>query len=62
MNPSVPVNSVSDLIALAKTKPGEVTFGTAGVGTALHIAGVELENLSGTKMTAVHYRGGGTSA
>jgi tripartite-type tricarboxylate transporter receptor subunit TctC len=57
VNPSVPVNSVSDLIALAKKKPGEVTFGTAGVGTALHIAGIELENLTGTKMTAVHYRG-----
>lgn len=57
VNPSVPVNTVSDLIALAKKKPGEVTFGTAGVGTALHIAGVELENLTGTKMTAVHYRG-----
>jgi tripartite-type tricarboxylate transporter receptor subunit TctC len=57
MNPSVPVNSVGDFIALAKNKPGEVTFGTAGVGTALHIAGVELENLTGTKMTAVHYRG-----
>jgi tripartite-type tricarboxylate transporter receptor subunit TctC len=57
VNPSVPINSVSDLIALAKKKPGEVTFGTAGIGTALHIAGVELENLTGTKMTAVHYRG-----
>jgi tripartite-type tricarboxylate transporter receptor subunit TctC len=57
VSPSVPVNSVGDLIALAKKKPGEVTFGTAGVGTALHIAGVELENLTGTKMTAVHYRG-----
>jgi len=57
VNPSLPVNSVGDLIALAKNKPGEVTFGTAGVGTALHIAGVELENLTGTKMTAVHYRG-----
>jgi tripartite-type tricarboxylate transporter receptor subunit TctC len=34
-----------------------VTFGTAGVGTALHIAGLELENLAGIKMTAVHYRG-----
>ena len=43
VNPSVPVNSVGDLIALAKKKPGDVTFGTAGVGTALHIAGVELE-------------------
>jgi tripartite-type tricarboxylate transporter receptor subunit TctC len=41
-NPSVPVNSVSDLIALAKKKPGAVTFGTAGVGTVLHIAGLEL--------------------
>jgi tripartite-type tricarboxylate transporter receptor subunit TctC len=57
VNPSMPVNSVSDLIAIARKKPGEVTFGTAGVGTALHIAGVELENLTGTTMTAVHYRG-----
>src|SRR3984957_3977245 len=57
VNPSVPVNSVSDLIALAKKKPGAVTFGTAGVGTALHIAGLELENLAGINMTAVHYRG-----
>jgi tripartite-type tricarboxylate transporter receptor subunit TctC len=51
------VNSVSDLIALAKKKSGVVTFGTAGVGTVLHIAGLELENLAGIKMTAVHYRG-----
>jgi tripartite-type tricarboxylate transporter receptor subunit TctC len=57
MNPSTPVNSVGDLIALARRKPGEVTYGTAGIGTSLHIAGVELENLTGTKMTAVHYRG-----
>jgi len=57
VNPSVPVNSVSDLIALAKKKPGAVTFGTAGVGSALHIAGLELESLTGIKMTAVHYRG-----
>src|SRR5215472_10291702 len=48
VNPSVPVNSVSDLIALAKKKPGAATFGTAGV---------ELESLTGIKMTAVHYRG-----
>ena len=57
VNPSFPAKSVSDLIALAKQKPGAVTFGTAGVGTALHIAGLELENLTGVKMTAVHYRG-----
>ncbi len=57
VNPSLPVNSVSDLIALAKKKPAALTFGTAGVGTALHIAGLELESLAGIKMTAVHYRG-----
>jgi tripartite-type tricarboxylate transporter receptor subunit TctC len=57
VNPSFPVNSVSELIALAKAKPGSVTYGTAGVGTALHIAGLELENLAGIQMTGVHYRG-----
>jgi tripartite-type tricarboxylate transporter receptor subunit TctC len=57
VNPSVPANSVSELIALAKARPGAMTFGTAGVGTALHVAGLELENLAGIKMTAVHYRG-----
>jgi tripartite-type tricarboxylate transporter receptor subunit TctC len=55
VNPSLPANSVSDLIALAKQK--SLTFGTAGVGTALHIAGLELDNLAGINMTAVHYRG-----
>ena len=57
VNPSLPVNSVAELIALAKQKPGSITYGTAGPGTALHIAGLELENLAGIKMTAVHYRG-----
>lgn len=55
VNPSVPVNSVGELIALARKKP--VTFGTAGVGTALHIAALELQNLTGITVTAVHYRG-----
>jgi tripartite-type tricarboxylate transporter receptor subunit TctC len=55
VNPSMPVSSVSEFIALAKKK--SLTFGTAGVGTALHIAGLELDNLAGINMTAVHYRG-----
>src|SRR5262245_17088364 len=57
VNPSLPVNSVSDLIAFAKKKRGAMTFGTAGVGTALHIAMLELENLTGIELTAAHYRG-----
>jgi tripartite-type tricarboxylate transporter receptor subunit TctC len=57
VNPSVPVNSVSELIALAKAKPGSVTFGTSGVGTALHVAALQLASLANVTVTPVHYRG-----
>lgn len=57
VNPSVPAKSVAEFIALARKQPNGVTYGTAGIGTALHIAGLELESLTGIKMTAVHYRG-----
>ena len=57
MHPSVPAKSVAELIALAKEKPGAMTYGTAGVGTALHTGALLLESLTGIKMTAVHYRG-----
>jgi tripartite-type tricarboxylate transporter receptor subunit TctC len=57
VNPSLPAKSVADVIKLAKEKAGAMTYGTAGVGTALHIAMLEFESLTGVKMTAVHYRG-----
>ncbi len=57
VNPSVPAKSLSELIALAKSKPGALTYGTAGVGTALHTGMLLLESLTGIKLTAVHYRG-----
>ncbi len=56
-NPSVPAKTMPELIALAKQKPGSITYGTAGVGTALHTAALLLESLAGIKMTTVHYRG-----
>ena len=56
-NPAVPAHSLSQLIALAKQKPDGLTYGTSGVGTALHTAALQLENLAGVKLTAVHYRG-----
>jgi tripartite-type tricarboxylate transporter receptor subunit TctC len=56
-NPSVPARSIGELIALAKEKPGAMTYATAGVGTALHVGGLQLESLAGIKLTAVHYRG-----
>jgi tripartite-type tricarboxylate transporter receptor subunit TctC len=58
VHPSLNVHSVKDLIDLAKEKPGEIMFGTAGMGTTTQLAG-ELFNLTtGVKMTPVPYRGG----
>jgi tripartite-type tricarboxylate transporter receptor subunit TctC len=51
------LNTLQDLIALAKAKPGAVTYGAPGHGGSGHLAGALLENLSGTKMTTVPFRG-----
>jgi tripartite-type tricarboxylate transporter receptor subunit TctC len=56
-NPALPAANVSELIALARQKPGELTFGTAGVGSAPHMNMVLFESMAGVKLTPVHYRG-----
>ncbi len=56
-HPSLPVRSVEELIALAKSKPGEIDYGTAGIGSAPHMNMALLENLAGIKLVPVHYRG-----
>jgi tripartite-type tricarboxylate transporter receptor subunit TctC len=58
-HPALPVNSMKDLIALAKAKPGAISYGTAGAGSNPHIAGELLNNLAKIKILAVHYKGGG---
>ena len=59
VHPSLGVKSVADLIALAKSKPGELVYASAGRGTATHL-NTELFNLmAGIKMNPVHYKGGG---
>jgi len=58
VNPSVPARSIKELIALAKAKPGQITYGSAGVGGPLHVAVELFHNLTGTKMTHVVYKGG----
>ena len=58
-HPSLPVNSMKDLIALARSKPGAITYGTAGAASNPHIAGELLNNLAKIKLFAVHYKGGG---
>src|SRR5512134_3586967 len=55
--PSTPVNSLRELVALAKRRPGEVTYGSAGHGGSAHLAGAMLETLGGIKMTHVSFRG-----
>jgi tripartite-type tricarboxylate transporter receptor subunit TctC len=59
VHPSVPVHSVKDLLALAKSKPGGLNYASSGIGTNAHITG-ELFNLMGkTAIRAIHYKGGG---
>ena len=54
---SLPVNSLADLIELAKKKPGGLSYGSAGVGSAPHITAALLAKSSGVPMTHVPYRG-----
>jgi tripartite-type tricarboxylate transporter receptor subunit TctC len=56
-HPSLPVHNVAELIALAKSEPGEISFGTAGIGSAPHMNVELLENMAGIKLVPVHYRG-----
>jgi tripartite-type tricarboxylate transporter receptor subunit TctC len=53
-----PLHSVADLIAQAKAKPGDLQYGTIGLGGSSHINMVLFESMTGVKLTPVHYRGG----
>jgi tripartite-type tricarboxylate transporter receptor subunit TctC len=57
VNPSLPVDSVKDLIALARTKPGELNYGTFGIGSSGHLNMELLQALAGVKFQPVHYKG-----
>jgi tripartite-type tricarboxylate transporter receptor subunit TctC len=56
VHPSVPVRNVKDLIALAKKRPGELNYGSSGVGGFGHICGELFDLMTGTKMTHVPYK------
>ena len=57
VNPAVPANSVKELIAIGKARPGELNFGSGGVGTTPHMAGERFAMMSGIKMTNISYKG-----
>jgi tripartite-type tricarboxylate transporter receptor subunit TctC len=59
INAELPARTVNDVIALAKAKPGELSFSSAGTGGAPHLAGEMFKNLTGTELLHVPYRGSG---
>ena len=56
-NPSVPVHTVSDLIALAKKEPSSLNYGTYGVGSTGHLNMEMFQAMAGVQMVAIHYKG-----
>ncbi len=61
-NPSVPANNLQELIALAKSKPESLSFGSSGYATASYMAGELFNAKAGTKVLAVPYQGGSSQA
>jgi tripartite-type tricarboxylate transporter receptor subunit TctC len=59
LNPAVPANTLQEFIALAKAKPGQLNYSTTQVGGNQHLAGELFTILTGAKLTAVPYKGGG---
>ena len=57
--PKLPVNSVKDVIALAKSKPGEMTFASSGSGTSIHLSGELFKSMAGLQLTHIPYKGSG---
>ena len=58
VHPSVPARDLKELIALAKSQPGKLTFASAGNGTSVHIAGELLKSMAGVDILHVPYKGG----
>lgn len=62
VSPTLPVKTVKDLIALAKSRPGDLSNGSAGTGTIGHLAGEYFKMKSGTSILHIPYKGGGQAA
>jgi len=62
VHPSLPVKTLSELVALAKQKPGALNYASAGTGTAIHLAAELLKLRAGIDLTQVPYKGGGPAA
>jgi tripartite-type tricarboxylate transporter receptor subunit TctC len=58
VHPALPVRSIQQLVALAKSRPRQVEFGSGGIGTPGHLAGEMLNTMTGMKMVHVPYKAG----
>jgi tripartite-type tricarboxylate transporter receptor subunit TctC len=58
VHPSSPYKTAQELIAAAKASPGKLTFGSAGIGTGIHLAGEQFRQAAGIDIVVVPYRGG----
>ena len=61
VHPSVPVHNVKDLLALARSRPGQINNSSAGAGTKTHIAGEQINIICKVSLVPVHFKGGGPS-
>ena len=61
VHPSLPAKTVKEFIALAKSKPGSITYGSAGMGTNPHLSGELFRTLAGIDIVHVPYKGSGQS-
>ena len=57
MNPSLPVRTIPELIALAKKSPGKLTYASAGTGSGIHLGSEYFASVAGIKLTHVPYKG-----
>jgi tripartite-type tricarboxylate transporter receptor subunit TctC len=62
VHPSLPVKTMKELIALDKSKPGQLSYGSSGNGAINHLAGELFNHMTGTKLVHVPYKGGGPAA
>ena len=61
VHPSLPAKSVKELIALAKSRPGEINFGSSGAGTLPHLSAELFNSMSGISMVHIPYKGAGAA-